>query len=329
MMTPIRPLLFVPPARRRRGAALLLIGASLLVAGLGFLLGKLYLDLRFTQETDRALHTRERMNAAIRLIAVTLADEDGDGILEGRLGGQPGSQAPSGGSLVPEGIGAGLDGWNRAFGFCLWNHGAAAQAGEFGLAGVAEPSSTVMVALISAGADGIFQTGCAEAYDPLARLAGDDIGDRWRYSEMLELTARISGVDDGRGSIAYRGPGGVGIGMSTSVPAGGPAGGGSGGTRLAVDGDIAVSGVATIADALLEGALTLTAAGSRLSATGTAIAGSLVATGDSALREIGGADVLIDPTADCMPGRIRVTLGELQICGPSGWTPGGAPAGAP
>lgn len=115
------------------------------------------------------------MIAASNLISrLSLSQEspdcDGDGMIE-PLAFAAGTGAPLGGGLIPADVGAAkADPWGGAYGYCVWDHGQQVKAAGCGgdtarrLAGGDIADATV-IALISAGPDRIFQTGCADWID--------------------------------------------------------------------------------------------------------------------------------------------------------------------
>lgn len=314
-----------PVARRRAGIFLPYLALLGFLLGGSYLVSQLYSSLSERARADRMLETREKLQAASRVFAFSLADRDGDGVIEGTLL----DTLPAGGAAIPvtpPDLGGFLgeetvrDGWGRPLGLCLWDHGAATAA-DAGIPGQIDPADHILAGILSAGPDGVFQTSCPAVFDPAGRLSGDDAGERWSYREMLSLTARISPVDDGRGSVAYLGPGGLGIGRAADSD------------RLAVAGNIRVSGSLQAGSAVaLEGHLDVAggeAADGELQVSRTSLTGRLLTAQPGHLREIGGNALLIDSAADCEPGNVRVVTGELQLCGPAGWTAGGGMSPGP
>lgn len=96
-------------------------------------------------------------------------DCDADGVPEvaAWITAPPGVPHPAGGGLIPSDLGGSrLDAWKTTYGYCVWDHGTARLSGacpsDNRLEG-GESGSGLLVAIISAGPDKIFQTTCANA----------------------------------------------------------------------------------------------------------------------------------------------------------------------
>lgn len=95
----------------------------------------------------------------------------------------------TGGGSVPASIGtAKQDPWGTEYAYCVWDHGSSIDSGgcsgENRLAG-GDISSEIVLAIISAGPDGVWQTSCQDFVDGNS----DDIAD-------VPLVDKISGSDD-------------------------------------------------------------------------------------------------------------------------------------
>lgn len=135
---------------------------------------------------------------AARLVAGSVSENsdcDGDGIIEAPQWRDATTQpAPANGGFLPSQIGAAKrDPWGTEVGYCVWDHGsrtvshAVAECGGAGanrLAGTSAKSEYV-IAVISAGADRVFQTTC----NGWADINDDDVAD-------IPLIDKPPGSDD-------------------------------------------------------------------------------------------------------------------------------------
>lgn len=146
--------------------------------------------------TDQNI-AKDNMLMAAKILVRAAADGDGDGIMEtppARLA-LAGDVAPVGGGLLPDDLGLTLsDPYGRAYGLCAWDHGSVnASAGRLAGDNTAGSATQIVLAVISAGPDQTFQTGCS-AYSggPLDVLrGGDDILQTYSYAEA---TANSGGL---------------------------------------------------------------------------------------------------------------------------------------
>lgn len=102
--------------------------------------------------------------------------------------------APTGGGCLPSDIGAVMtDPWGTPYGYCVWNHGTNNAAMEGMLQGT-EDGSGAVIAVISAGQNKVFETGCydydgsePEGLSPAPRngmmAGGDDSAKFFTYAE--------------------------------------------------------------------------------------------------------------------------------------------------
>ena len=190
---------------------LILFGAVILLGGVGNVLTKIIsgpaqgvgtITRHALSETDLA-NAAKIIGAAAR---ATVGDCDGDDMIEPLPWRDPaGAPAPVGGGLVPEGTPAPTrDQWKRPIGYCAWDHGSATVtdnvAGCGGNAanrlGGGDLITEYVIALISAGADGAFQTTCRAFVDansdgapdqPLVQKTpgSDDIVLAYTYGELF------------------------------------------------------------------------------------------------------------------------------------------------
>ena len=131
----------------------------------------------------KAQNTSALVNQAAYMLLATVADSDGDGYFEppamSNVGaaGTPlagtGTGAGAGG-FIPTSTGAPtVDGYGVAMGYCAFDNGST-RSGANLVAGSSTPSTAnIVYAVISAGADGVIQTTCANAYANSPQ--GDDV----------------------------------------------------------------------------------------------------------------------------------------------------------
>lgn len=137
---------------------------------------------------------------ALVMSAQTPGDCDNDGRIEpvewSDAGGKP---TPANGGLLPSTIGASLqDPWGNGYGYCAWDHGtlnndAACGANPHRLQG-GSSAGTPVVAIISAGPDQVFQTGClphGQASYVLKPPNSDDLVLSYSYAEAMSLTGDL------------------------------------------------------------------------------------------------------------------------------------------
>ncbi|MFA5592844.1 MAG: hypothetical protein WC989_05995 [Micavibrio sp.] len=145
---------------------------------------------------------------AIVMSAHQSGDCDGDGMIEPvewrETGGLPG---PLNGGFLPASIGAALqDPWGGDYGYCVWDLGSMKKHASCGgedarrLRGGTEPGNPV-IAIISAGPDRIFQTGCRPHghADFILRLPdNDDVVMTYSMAEAIALSGGLWELKDGR-----------------------------------------------------------------------------------------------------------------------------------
>lgn len=172
-------------------------------AVMSFMRGPLAASVTITRTTTAEQH----LQMAVRLAAMTSAtqpsggDCDGDGFIEPLPHVDAGAfPHPAGGGLVPSNMGASRrDPWGRDYGYCAFDHGSVTNAAGCGGVGQARQvggnsPSWEVIAVMSAGKDGIFQTSCNDWTDSNADLVpdtalvlkpagSDDILMTWTYAE--------------------------------------------------------------------------------------------------------------------------------------------------
>lgn len=133
-------------------------------------------------------------------------DCDEDRVIEPRAWRDPGANpAPTGGGHIPNEIGSlKRDPWGTPIGYCVWDHGAIVDgngcAGQNRLLGTNKRDYPTL-AIISAGANGTFETTCRDWVDvapvdglpdqPLFEATSDDVYVVYTYAEAVEETPSI------------------------------------------------------------------------------------------------------------------------------------------
>ena len=141
---------------------------------------------------------------ALVMSAKTSGDCDHDGIIEPIGWTDKGPlPAPQNGGLLPRTIGAALtDPWGQAYGYCAWDHGSLTASSSCGpgagrLPGAAAPEYEVL-AVISAGPNGQFETGCRAAGtgSNVVRMPGsDDIVLAYDFAQALAESGGLWSLD--------------------------------------------------------------------------------------------------------------------------------------
>lgn len=176
-------------------AAVGMVGA-LGVAGMNVLKGPVRAMSHVTKHTIAENNMIASGRLALLMSADTPGDCDGDGQIEPLEWSDAGGlAAPANGGHLPTTIGASLkDPWGNHYGYCSWDHGdkttdIACGATANRLAGGTLPSNPV-IAVISAGPDGQFQTGCMAhgGGNYLLQMPNnDDLVLRYSYAEAMAM----------------------------------------------------------------------------------------------------------------------------------------------
>ncbi|PZO87909.1 MAG: hypothetical protein DI626_02955 [Micavibrio aeruginosavorus] len=194
-----------------RGSVLLSIYLSIGVIALLGSIGMNMLQGPITTMAKVTKHTtaQNNMAAAGKLILVKSArdtgDCDNDGVIEPvewrDAGGLP---FPTNGGLLPATVGASLqDPWGTSYGYCAWDHGSQynhpACVQNKRLKGDAVPSNLV-IAIISAGPDKVFQSGCrphGSGEYVLKATGADDIIVTYNFAEAMAASGGLWNLKDG------------------------------------------------------------------------------------------------------------------------------------
>lgn len=255
-------------------------------------------------EVNRREQAKAEMRVAANLILASVgADEcgDADGYTEAPPMDTAGTHKPSGGGVIPGSIGATkTDPWGNPYGYCVWNHGPD-PAGQTGCAGTLNghtSANNIAIAVISSGADGVFQTSCHNHGDGDDYLrpdmgGGDDIAEPMTYNQAIASTG----------------------GLWTAV----------GTTGASIDRDITVTGVGT---STFTGAVEV---GSSVRAATSVITDAIVPIDPLSQDYVdfaGGVKLSDVSVSGCVGpgdvGMLRIHSGGLQICqGVAGWQPVG------
>lgn len=174
--------------------------AAIGVTSMNLLKGPVRAMAQITKRTvaENAMIANGRL--ALVMSAQTPGDCDHDGKIE-PLGwaDAAGKPAPANGGLLPSTIGASLqDPWGNGYGYCAWDHGTLNHDAACGttprrLAG-STIAGTPVVAIISAGPDQVFQTGClphGQASYVLKPPNSDDLVLSYTYAEAMTLTGDL------------------------------------------------------------------------------------------------------------------------------------------
>jgi hypothetical protein len=151
----------------------------------------------------KAQNTSALVNQAAYMMLATVSDSDGDGYFEPPAMSNIGA---SGTPLAGSGVGAGaggfispstgaptVDGYGVVMGYCAFDNGSI-RSGANLIAGSSTPaSSNIVYAVISAGADGVIQTTCANAYANSPQ--GDDV--------MMTISQAQAAMGTGGSASAY------------------------------------------------------------------------------------------------------------------------------
>lgn len=167
--------------------------------------------------TDYTVAKNDMIAAAVMLSETTLAradaDCDGDGMIEPPPPRAAAGNVPIGGGFIPAGTGTSQrDPWRREYGYCAWDHGfwtaadnvAACGGTAAGRRGGVNADTQTVIAFISAGPNGVFETGCydyAGDTTPLVVQApeSDDLVRLVPYGQFMmpsSATARLDELPD-------------------------------------------------------------------------------------------------------------------------------------
>lgn len=154
--------------------------------------------------TDRTLAKNDIMTASASLSEHSLAQDNSDCDADGTI--EPpayrsGALVPTGGGLLPSGLPVSYqDPWKHEYGYCAWDHGVKTRSDNIGACGGllanrlngASADTQPVLAVISAGPNGVFETSCHAFSDTNNDGAAD-----------VALIQPASGGDDVVKPIAY------------------------------------------------------------------------------------------------------------------------------
>ena len=190
----------------QKGSVFFVLFASVgMVAALGVTsMNLLKGPVRSMAQITKRTVAENAMIANGKLALVMSAQAPGDCDHDGRI--EPvewtdaaGKPAPANGGLLPSTIGAALqDPWGNGYGYCAWDHGTlnndmGCGANPHRLAG-STLAGTPVVAIISAGPDQVFRTGClphGQASYVLKPPHSDDLVLSYSYAEAMALTGDL------------------------------------------------------------------------------------------------------------------------------------------
>lgn len=161
---------------------------------------------------------------AAQRIAAEAADPDGDGYREVpamRSGG-----GPVGGGLIPLSSAAGkTDGWTRPLGYCTWDYGdTIGSSGRINPGRLSTAATEIVLVVLSAGADGRFETVCPADPNGVVPVAGgDDLLIGFTSAEVAQrasLTDEMLAFLNALISGAYRPPTATGLDIAGTLTVG-------------------------------------------------------------------------------------------------------------
>jgi hypothetical protein len=135
------------------------------------------------------------LSQAITVLATETQDSDGDGYPEGAAQNTVGTKPTGGGTLSATSGAPKTDSWGSAIGYCAWDNGSTNASANRITGDTPGTQGSAVIAVISSGADKVFQMTCADAKS--GTLKGDD-GYR-----MLTVSQINQGVG---GTVYYRDP---------------------------------------------------------------------------------------------------------------------------
>ncbi len=201
----------MPISPSRRGNILFVLFASIAmvgavgVIGMNMMKGPVRAMAQITKRTIAENHIIATGRLVLIMSAKDNGDCDGDGMVEPLPWMNAGANvAPLNGGLLPSTIGAALmNPWGNEYGYCAWDHGTtrlddACGHGANRLQGANSPEKTV-IAIMSAGPDKIFQTGCQPdgSGDYILRLPGnDDVVLSYSFAEAMALSGGLWTLKD-------------------------------------------------------------------------------------------------------------------------------------
>lgn len=198
------------PAPTQSGSILFALYAAVGTAAVlgGVMITTMKGPVRSMHNVTQRTIAENNMIAAGKLAIMATADQpdngdcDGDNTVEPIAWSNTGTgPKPTGGGYLPANIGAALtDPWGNAYGYCVWDHGSEIQTTcptpAQRLKGAANAVGPV-IAIISSGADWIFQTSCGDAPVYVVKAPGsDDVVMTYSYGEAKAM-AMVAGAGTG------------------------------------------------------------------------------------------------------------------------------------
>ncbi len=176
------------------------------VVGMNIMKGPVRAMADVTRRTIAENHMIASGKLALIMSAREVGDCDKDGLVEPIewANAPTGKPFPLNGGVLPPTIGAALtDPWGNPYGYCAWDHGPIRQdvlcgASAKRLNGANTPDKLV-IAIISAGPDKIYQTGCQSEGngDYLLRApGGDDVVMSYSFAEAIALSGGLWNLKD-------------------------------------------------------------------------------------------------------------------------------------
>lgn len=194
------------PPSSRRGNILFVLFASIAMVGAVGVIGMNMMKgpVRAMAQVTKRTIAENHIIASGRLVLIMSAQDSGDcdddGMIEPLPWLAPGANvAPLNGGLLPSTIGAALmDPWGNEYGYCAWDHGTAHMDDACGqnanrLPGANSPEK-IVIAIMSAGPDKVFQTGCRPegGGDYILRVPNnDDVVLTYSFAEAMALSGGL------------------------------------------------------------------------------------------------------------------------------------------
>ncbi|MCB1563724.1 MAG: hypothetical protein KDJ75_09135, partial [Alphaproteobacteria bacterium] len=147
-------------------------------------------------EVNNRTRAETQMTIAAKLAMIeavdTVGDCDSDGYIE-PLEHTVAAPNPTGGGQLPAAVGSNkIDPWDTEIGYCAWDAGPdnSTCVGTRLTGSGADDETYTMMAIISAGPDGIFQSSCAN-HPGLVTKGGDDIVQEYSYADARGATGGL------------------------------------------------------------------------------------------------------------------------------------------
>ncbi len=189
-----------------------LLGTAIVSTMRGPLSTMVQVQARTQAESEMAIASRLALMEATEL--ANNGDCDGDGFVEPLEYKDAGGAGPTGGGFLPDAVAsAKIDPWGTNYGYCTWDAGLTTGA----IACDTDSSTTnerldgngsgtdetyTVIAVISAGADQVFDTACTGGATPSVSKGGDDIVVQYTYATANAASDGLWNVKSGDSTVA-------------------------------------------------------------------------------------------------------------------------------